>query len=196
MGQMRQLLAWEAWSRACPAGPMAGDCGSSQVKCASTHNPVDAFAVEICGRTRSFGHFRPSFDELTPGTLWAKTATSPDFAQTPLRHSMGETDPNHPFRPYLAHLPLAPSQCFMGENSHIHRFRPDSTSQLYGRNRPRPPISPILGASAVPAPTALTSIVREVTVAFCALFRPAEEQGTDEQPQDGDEDGLRDKISR
>ena len=30
--------------------------------------------------------------------LWAKTATSIDFAQTPLRNFMGETDPDHPFR--------------------------------------------------------------------------------------------------
>ena len=52
-------------------------------------------------------------------TLWAKPHLSIHFAQTPL------------------HL-------FMGEKTHIPRFRPDSSPSLYGRKDPHPPISPRL----------------------------------------------------
>ena len=40
-----------------------------------------------------------------------------------------------------------PNYLFMGEKYHNPPFRPDSLSPLYGRNRPQPTVSPILGAA-------------------------------------------------
>jgi len=119
--------------------------------------------------TIHFAHTHPSRHEPKFTTLWAKRPTSPDFAHTPLHHFMGETDPDRPFRPYSTVPPRFQSPQFMGEKTHTPRFRPDSaflprfqilrfmgekthipqfrpysSSTLYGRNRPRPSISPIL----------------------------------------------------
>ena len=90
--------------------------------------------------------YRPRFACHAPksSTLWAKRPSPPDFAQTPLLHFMGETALNHPFRPDSAFPSRAHRPHFMGEIAPNPRFRPDSTSILYGRKRPRPPISPRL----------------------------------------------------
>jgi len=67
-----------------------------------------------------------------------------DFAHTPLPDFLGETNPDHRFRPYSASPPSVHKPEFMGEKTHNPRFRPYPSPALYGRNQPRPSISPIL----------------------------------------------------